>query len=127
MSSTTNPRVQLIDSDGDALDDSAGRLRVTGGLGGGSINSYDEITVGIARAQLSTTTGPYGGLLEIIFQAQPGNSSYIMIGDVETTADSNGIRLNAGDMLVLPIAGTTIPYFISDEAGQKLNVTVIFA
>ena len=41
---------------------------------------------------------------EVIIQADNDNSGYIMVGGSNAAADTNGIRLNAGDTLILPVA-----------------------
>ena len=63
--------------------------------------------------------------LEIIIQADYDNSGYIMIGDDEAAADTNGLRLNAGDTLTLPVSTTAVVYIKGSASSQKVNVAII--
>ena len=62
----------------------------------------------------------------MIIQADFDNTSFIMVGDDAILAtEVDGIRINAGDTLILPMANTTAVYFRSDTADQKVNVALM--
>ena len=99
--------MKLIDSDGDALDDGSGKLNVnaTIGVGSSTFTTYAQDT---ATTSAQTITTLIGGAVttckEIIIQADFDNASFIMIGDGQDISDdTEGIRLQAGDMLTLPV------------------------
>ena len=118
---------RLVDSDGDALDDGAGKLRVETFMGSGptiGINSFDEVTVGTSAVLLSSSDGINNVSVakEIIFQAQYANTGYIMIGDNEVTAASNGIALYGGDTFIFRYGQPGSIYIRGSASGQKINI-----
>ena len=129
MSSTTNPRIQLIDGDGDALDDGAGRLNVnaTIGVGSSTFTSYAQDTSSTSAATISALIGAtVATCKEIIVQADFDNASFIMVGDGGVSSnDTEGIRLHAGDMLVLPISSTDNISVRAGDTSQKFNFSII--
>ena len=136
--------IKLIDSDGDALDDGAGKLNVNATLVAGAsidigdvevlghqtFSTYPQFAVGTSLIQLSSGDGisSVSSLVrEMIIQAGADNSSFVMVGDANIAAnDTDGIRINAGDTLILPFVNTTEVYFRSDTADQKVNVALFF-
>ena len=101
--------IKLIDSDGDALDDGSGKLNVnaTIGVGSSTFTSYAQDTSATSAATITSliTGSAVTTCKEIIIQADFDNASFIMIGDGGVTSDdTEGIRLHAGDMLVLPVS-----------------------
>ena len=62
---------------------------------------------------------------EIIIQAAYGNSSYFQVGDSGAAANSNGVRLNAGDTLILPVADTGSVYIDGAVSSQMVCVTIV--
>jgi hypothetical protein len=119
----------LIDSDGDALDDGAGKLNVnaTIGVGSGTITTYTQDTSTVTATTLSSAIGvAVNNCKEIIIQADFDNASFIMVGDGFVSGDdTRGIRLQAGDMISLPIAITANVSVRGPDTSQKYNVTII--
>ena len=84
MSSTSNPRVQLIDSDGDPLDNGDGKLNVT-------LSASDDIEIGNVDIQLNGTAVSGGandvdaGTLRVTLA---GNDTLtnLMVNDLDTIA-----------------------------------------
>ena len=119
----------LVDSDGDALDDGAGRLNVnaTIGIGTSTFTTYGVITQGATKQTLTAGLGVSAVTTckEIIFQALHDNVGYIIIKDSGDDAATEGLRLHAGDMLSLPISSTDNISIDADQASQKVNVAII--
>ena len=121
--------MKLIDSDGDALDDGSGKLNVnaTIGVGSSTFTTYAQDT---ATTSAQTITTLIGGAVttckEIIIQADFDNASFIMIGDGQDISDDKeGIRLQAGDMLALPVSSTANVSVSAPDGNQKLNISII--
>ena len=121
--------IRLIDSDGDALDDGAGKLNVnaTIGVGTSTFTSYAQVTQGTTRQTITEALGVSAVTTckEIILQADSDNAGFIMVGDGAVEAETEGIKLNAGDMLVLPISSTENVSIDADQASQKVNINII--
>ena len=130
MASIGISAVKLLDSDGDALDDGNGKLNVnaTIGIGSSTFTTYLQDTA-TATAQTVTAliaTGRVETCKEIIIQADFDNASFIMIGDGDVTSDdTEGIRLQAGDMLTLPVSDTDDVSVRAPDTRQKLNISII--
>ena len=122
--------VRIIDGDGDTCDDGAGRLNVnaTIGIGSSTFTTYGQDT---ATTSAQTVSALLGGLTvndckQIIIQADFDNASFIMIGDGQDIADdTEGIRLQAGDMLTLPVSSTNNVSVSAPDGSQKLNISII--
>ena len=119
----------LVDVDGDAVTVTSGRLDVnaTLGLGSSTFTTYAQDT---STATAQTVTTLIGGQVttckEIIIQADFDNASFIMIGDAQvSTDDTEGIRLQAGDMLTLPVSDTDDVSVRAPDTSQKLNISII--
>ena len=123
--------VRLIDSDGDALDDGAGKLNVnaTIGVGTSTFTTYAQDTATTSAQTITALIGAVSAITtckEIIIQADFDNSSFIMIGDGQDISDdTEGIRLQAGDMLTLPISSTANVSVSAPNGSQKLNISII--
>ena len=140
MSSTTNPRVQLIDADGDAIDDGGGRLNVTTQTDGRADDAAFETFVSYPSFSAHTTVEALNGsnhlsianvddAKEIIIQTDDANTSYIMVGSSAdttyasaTVAHRKGIKLNGGEILILAIADLDAIFIHTTEASQYVNV-----
>ena len=129
MASVGVSAIKLIDSDGDPLDDGSGKLNVNATIGTGSstLTSYPQDT---ATATAQTITTLIGGQVttckEIIIQPDFDNASFIMIGDGGvSTDDTEGIRLSAGETLILPISDTDNISVRAPDTSQKLNISII--
>ena len=121
--------IKLIDSDGDPLDDGSGKLNVNATIGAGSstFTSYAQDT---ATTSAQTITDLIGGQVttckEIIIQPDFDNASFIMIGDGGvSTDDTEGVRLSAGETLILPISDTDNISVRAPDGSQKLNISII--
>lgn len=134
MSSTTNPRVQLIDSDGDALDNGSGKLVVTGtintelGYGETIIVTYGEVTASETASTLVTLgISEVNIVKELTVQADHDNSTFIMVGGsgVAATGTLNGFKLYGGDIITFKIKSTSYIWVDAPAAGQKLRVGII--
>ena len=129
MANASVGAVRLIDADGDALDDGAGKLNVNATIGTGSstLTSYPQDTA-TATAQTITTLieGQVTTCKEIIIQTDFDNPSFLMIGDgAVSTDDTEGIRLSAGETLILPISDTDNVSVRAPDTSQKLNISII--
>ena len=121
--------IKLIDSDGDALDDGAGKLNVNATIGTGS-STFTTYAQDTATTSAQTITTLIGGQVttckEIIIQPDFDNASFIMIGDgCVTSDDTEGIRLSAGETLVLPISDTDNISVRAPDGSQKLNISIV--
>ena len=121
--------IKLIDSDGDALDDGAGKLNVNATIGTGSstFTTYAQDTATTSAQTVSTLIGgQVTTCKEIIIQPDFDNASFIMVGDGQDISDdTEGIRLQAGDMLSLPISSTDNVHVRAPDSNQKLNISII--
>ena len=125
------PKVNIANSSGDLVGVTNNRLDVnaTLGIGSGTFRTYAEFDVDTDAIQLS---GVYGISTittlckEIIIQSQADNTGYVMIGDSDVVADSEGIRINAGDTLILPINATSNVWLRGSDNDQMINVSIIF-
>jgi hypothetical protein len=129
MANASVGAIRLIDADGDALDDGSGKLNVNATIGTGSstFTSYPQDT---ATATAQTITTLIGGQVttckEIIIQPDFDNASFIMIGDGGvSTDDTEGIRLSAGETLILPISDTDNISVRAPDGSQKLNISIV--
>ena len=129
MPFSTNNKVQIVDASGDACDDDSGKLNVnaTIGVGTSTFTSYAQVTQGTTRQTITAALGVSAVTTckEIILQADSDNAGFIMVGDGAVEAETEGIKLNAGDMLVLPISSTENVSIDADQASQKVNISII--
>ena len=129
MANASVGAIRLIDADGDALDDGAGKLNVNATIGTGS-STFTTYAQDTASTSAQTITALIGGAVttckEIIIQTDFDNASFIMVGDGAVDADDGeGIRLSAGETLILPISSTTNVSVSAPDANQKLNISII--
>tara|TARA_Y100000034_G_C6640373_1_gene279886 strand:+ start:60 stop:476 length:417 start_codon:yes stop_codon:yes gene_type:complete len=96
--------------------------------GHATFNTYPQFAVGTALVQLSTGIGvTYALVKEMIIQADFDNTSFVMVGDGDIAAnETDGVRIDAGDTLILPFVNTTEVFFRSDTADQKINVSLLY-
>ena len=129
MANASVGAIRLIDADGDALDDGAGKLNVNATIGTGSstFTTYPQDTASISAQTITTLIG--GAVTtckEIIIQTDFDNASFIMVGDGGIDSDDGeGIRLSAGETLILPISSTANVSVSAPDANQKLNISII--
>ena len=129
MANASVGAIRLIDADGDALDDGAGKLNVNATIGTGS-STFTTYAQDTASTSAQTITTLIGGAVttckEIIIQTDFDNASFIMVGDGAVDADDGeGIRLSAGETLILPISSTTNVSVSAPDSSQKLNISII--
>ena len=126
-----HPKVKIADNSGNEVGVTNNRLDVNATLGVGSstLTTYPEFDVDTTAIQLSGADG-IGSIAiackEIIIQSQADNTGYVMIGDSAVVADSEGIRINAGDTLILPISATPNVWLRGSVNNQMINVSIIF-
>jgi uncharacterized cupin superfamily protein len=120
---------QIIDQDGDVVSVTDNRLDVNATIGVGSttFTTYAQDTSTTTAATVSTLIGTtVATCKEIIIQADFDNASFIMVGDGQVTGDdTEGIRLNAGDMLVLPVSSTDNVSVRAGDTSQTFNISII--
>ena len=120
---------QIIDNDGDVADVTDNRLDVnaTVGVGSSTLTTYAQFAVEAGGETLTAGLGVSAVTTckEIIFQADFDNTAYIMVGDSGVVADTEGIRLHAGDTLVLPVSSTDNVSVRASTTSQNLNVAII--
>ena len=126
--------IKLIHSDGDRLDDGDGILNVALSSSdrgvGSAVVSYTQFDA-VDGTAVNLEDGTNGinvaveDCLEIILQADYDNAGYVMVGGSGVAADTKGIRLNAGDTLVLPVSDTALVFTRGSAASQKVNVSII--
>ena len=129
MANLGTSAIMLHDSDGDPLDDGAGKLNVNATIGTGSstFTTYAQDTASTSAQTITTLIGvAVTTCKEIIIQTDFDNASFIMVGDGAVDADDGeGIRLSAGETLILPISSTTNVSVSAPDANQKLNISII--
>ena len=120
---------QIIDSDGDVVTVTNNRLDVnaTVGVGSSTFTTYAQDTSATSAATISSLIGvTVTTCKEIIIQADFDNASFIMVGDGGVSSDdTEGIRLQAGDMLALPISSTDNVSIRAGDTSQKFNFSII--
>ena len=123
------PKVAISDSTGNEVGVTSNRLDVNATIGVGS-STFTTYTQDTATTSAQTITTLIGGAVttckEIIIQADFDNDSYFMVGDGDvSTNDTEGIRLQAGDMLTLPVSSTANVSVSAPDSNQKLNISII--
>lgn len=121
--------VKITDTDGDVVSVTNNKLDVNATLGVGSstFTSYAQDTSTTSASTVSTLIGStVSTCKEVIIQADFDNASFIMIGDGAVSSDdTEGIRLNAGDMLTLPVSSTDNISIRAGDTSQKFNISII--
>ena len=124
------PKVNIANSSGDLVGVTNNRLDVnaTLGIGSSTFTSYAQDTSATSAATI-TSLIPGDAVTtckEIIIQADFDNASFIMVGDGAVSGDdTEGIRLHAGDMLVLPVSSTDNVSIRAGDTSQKFNFSII--
>ena len=123
--------VKIIDNDSDVVSVTNNRLDVNASVGAGlsTFTSYARFTAATTATALTDSTNGINttetAAKEVIIQADHTNSSYIMVGSSGATATTNGVRLNAGDTLVLPVANIANIYIDGETSSQNVFVAII--
>jgi len=89
-------------------------------LGHAAATSSDFIDIDNSSEQL-----PTGACKELILQADDANTGYIMIGSSTDVDADNGIKLNAGDVLTLPVTNRNLMWAWGSAADQKLRTMIL--
>ena len=124
--------IKLIDSDGDALDDGAGKLNVNATLvagasidigdveitGHSSIASGQNDTVGTSAEVLTSSTA----CKHVDIMAAIANTGIIYVGGSGVTANT-GIALYPGDVYSLDIDNLNDVYVIATVDGENVQYT----
>ena len=124
------PKVNIAGSDGSLVGVTSNRLDVnaTIGIGSSTFTTYPQDTSATSAATI-TSLIPGSAITnckEIIIQADFDNASFIMVGDGDVSSDdTEGIRLHAGDMLVLPVSSTDNVSVRAGDTSQKFNISII--
>ena len=123
---------QIIDSDGDVVTVTGNRLDVNATLGVGSstFTSYAQFTAATSPTVIHDSSNGINvtaitDCKEIIIQPDFDNTGHIMVGSSDAASESNGVRLNAGDTLILPVSSTANVYIDASGASQLVNVSII--
>ena len=123
------PKVNIANSNGDLVGVTNNRLDVnaTVGVGTSSFTTYAQDTSTTSASTVSTLIGgAVTNCKEVIVQADFDNASFIMIGDGDVSSDdTEGIRLNSGDMLVLSVSSTDNISIRAADTSQKFNISII--
>ena len=132
MASVGVSAIKLIDSDGDALDDGAGKLNVNATLvagatidigdveilGHSTIASGENDTVGTSAEVLTTSTA----CKHVDIMAAVANTGIIYVGGSGVTT-ATGIALYAGDVYSLDIDDLNDVYVIATVNGENVQYT----
>ena len=129
MSSTTNPRVQLIDADGDKLDDGAGKLNVNATLVAGAAIDIGDVEIlghGAIFAFTQNVTDSAVVLAartckHVDIMATIANTGIVYIGSSSVSA-TTGIALDPGDVYSIDIITTSLLYCVSTVSGDDINI-----
>ena len=123
------PKFKIADDDGNVADVQSNRLDVNTShpSGLGTINSLGRFTVPSSTAAISVTTSTTEiAAKEIIIQSSAVNTQDILVGDSGTAHATNGIVVEPGDTLILPIADLSNLYWDTSASGtQRAFVTII--
>ena len=111
MSSTTNPRVQLIDADGDALDDGSGKLNVTVSSLDTSPATFDTVTS--VKVDTADDTSwhrlPNNAGKEVLIQSLSSNVDTILLGKyVNESSEVESIELLPASTVSMAINNTQL-------------------
>ena len=97
--------------------------------GNGTFNSYGRFIAATSPTALTDASNGVNATetaaKEVIIQADYDNSGYFMVGDSGAAVTTNGIRVNAGDTLILPVADIADIYIDASTGSQQVFVTVI--
>jgi len=86
----------------------------------GDLDTFAMIDVDNAAEQLSATVGTLTDCIEMFFQADESNSGYVIVGDSDVE-DNRGMKLNAGDTLILSTDDTRNVYLWGSADNQNVR------
>ena len=121
---------RLIDSDGDPIDDGAGRLKVSIVGGSTTIASLQNSTVGTSAENLNGGSGTGGSgsagdsipCKHIDIMAAVANTGIIYVGGSGVTA-STGVALYAGDVYSIDIDDVNNVFVLATVDGENVQFT----
>ena len=123
------PKFKISDDDGNVADVTSNRLDVNTShpSGLGTINSLARVNVPQSGAEALSVTCSVAetAAKEIIIQASSANSDSFCVGDSGVTHETNGIVMEPGDTLILPIADISSIYWDAPASVQRAFVTII--
>ena len=136
MANASVGAVRIIDGDGDVVEsDGSGRLKVETEQDDafGTFVSYPTFTAHTTVEALNGSnhlnTANVTDAKEILIQTDDANTSYIMVGSSAgttvahgTIASRKGLKLNAGETLVLAIASLATVFIHAETGSQFVNV-----
>lgn len=131
MANIGTSAIKIIDNDGDVVSVTGNRLDVnaTIGVGSSTFTSYAQFTAATSPTALTDSSNGINATVtdckEIIIQPDFDNTGHIMVGSSGATSETNGIRLNAGDTLILPVSSTANVYIDASGSSQLVNVSII--
>tara|TARA_R110002167_G_scaffold27594_5_gene93837 strand:+ start:102 stop:503 length:402 start_codon:yes stop_codon:yes gene_type:complete len=131
MASVGVSSIKLIDSDGDALDDGAGKLNVNATLAAGSSIDIGDVEIlghGSVAAFAQNVTDSSVVLTSAAckhadIMANVSNTGIVYIGRSGVSA-TTGIALYPGDVYSVDITNTDILHCMSTVSGDDINVLV---
>ena len=123
--------VRLYDSDGDALDDGAGKLNVNATLVAGAtidigdveVKGHTTIVSGAINVTDSAVQLSYVVSKHIDIMANLSNTGIVYIGSSVVSA-TTGIALYPGDVYSVDVENLNMLYVISTISGDDINVAV---
>ena len=124
-----HPKFKISDNSGNTVGVTNNRLDVGHPIGMTTFTSYTQFTAAETATTLTHATNGINttetAAKEVIIQADSDNTGYIMVGSSGAAADTNGIRVNAGDTLILPITDISNIFIDASAASQNVNVSII--
>ena len=135
MPYNSNPKVQLIDADGDPIDNSDGKLKVLTYASGGievssiedEVNTLSEIIGHVTVGHFAQNVTASAVILasnaskQVDIMATIANTGIVYIGASGVSA-TTGIALYPGDVYSCSITNTNKLYVISTVDGDDVNV-----
>ena len=138
MPFSTNPKIQLVDASGDAMDGDDGRLKVTTEQDDAfsAWTTYDDVAIGPTANHLNGWLGLTGGskiadAKEILIQLQDEATGYIIVGAGTASSSStavgsagsrHGIKINPGQILILALSDFDKVWIDGSDANQYTTI-----
>ena len=129
------PKVKISDNGGDTVEVTGNALDVNLKTGTSTVQSYARFTAAETATAISDGTNGIAESVtdckEIIIQPDSGNSGFIRVGGLAgvvsgvPVSTSNGIRLDAGDTLVLQSSSTDAVLIDGSAASQRIYVMLV--
>ena len=129
MANASVGATRLIDGDGDALDDGAGKLNVNATLVAGAAIDIGDVEIlghtALAHAAINVTDSavvlPTATCKHVDIMANLSNTGIVYIGGSGVSA-TTGIALYAGDVYSADVANLNLFYVISTVSGDDINI-----